>query len=105
MLGILSSFAGLIKTRSSHTVVDDSIFRLHYRWTTSLCFVGCILVATSELVGDPIQCLVEDDDTKAITTYCWVMSTFTINSTIGNIMAARNMCLIMLYIYYIYAGI
>lgn len=84
MLAVIGSLAGLIKIRSSTTLVDDATFRLFYRWTTSLCFVACGLVATSDLVGEPIQCLMGSEEApKPITTYCWVSSTFTINTTDG----------------------
>ncbi|KAF2358624.1 Innexin [Trinorchestia longiramus] len=82
MIGIIGSLAGLIKIRSSQTLVDDPVFRLHYRWTTSLCFLSCALVAASDIFGDPIQCLTtEGEAPKPMTTYCWVSSTFTINTS------------------------
>ena len=82
MLGVVSSLAGLIKIRSSSTKVDDSTFRLHYRWTTSLFFLACALVAASDLIGGTIHCMNGNQAAEPpVVTYCWVMSTFTINTT------------------------
>lgn len=84
MLAIFSSIAGLVKLRLSHTDIDSPVFRLHYQVTTSILFIACALVAASEYIGDPIQCLdggLPVD--KPVNTYCWITSTFTINTTTG----------------------
>ncbi|KAA0201481.1 Innexin [Hyalella azteca] len=82
MIGLIGSLAGLIKIHNSKTLVDDAVFRLHYRWTTSLCFLACALVAASDMFGEPIQCLMNGGEApKPYTTFCWVSSTFTINTS------------------------
>lgn len=82
VLKIFAALAGLVKVRLVHIFVDSHVFRLHYRWTTSLCFIACALVAATEYIGDPIQCMDGTDSVeKAINTYCWIASTYTINST------------------------
>ncbi|KAK7079096.1 hypothetical protein SK128_007331 [Halocaridina rubra] len=80
---IFSALVGLVKVRLDHANIDSHVFRLHYRWTTSLCFISCALVVAVEYIGDPIQCMTNTDAPaeKAINTYCWISSTFTINST------------------------
>ncbi|KAG0694868.1 Innexin inx2 [Chionoecetes opilio] len=84
MLHIVASFIGLIKARL-HTNIDSTVFRLHYRWTTSFCFLACALVSATEYIGNAIQCLGSgtDQSPKAINTYCWIMSTHTLD-TYGN---------------------
>eukprot|EP00397_Hematodinium_sp_SG-2012_P054001 GEMP01064829.1.p1 GENE.GEMP01064829.1~~GEMP01064829.1.p1 ORF type:complete len:387 (+),score=45.58 GEMP01064829.1:92-1252(+) len=82
VLPVLGALAGLGKVRYSHTLVDSQIFRLHYRWTSAFCFICCALVTATNFVGKPIQCLEGHEEApKPITTYCWISSTFTINST------------------------
>lgn len=80
VVNVLGALVGLVKVRIAHTNIDSSVFRLHYRWTTSFCYLACLLVAASDFIGNPITCL---DSTsvaaKPINTYCWVESTFTIN--------------------------
>jgi len=81
MLKLVGSIAGLLKAKQhDHTTVDDTVFRLHYRWTTSLCFLCCVLVGAAELVGAPIQCLGDGSSMaeRAVTTYCWIAATFTL---------------------------
>lgn len=82
VLPVLGALAGLVKVRYSRTLVDSQVFRLHYHWTTAFLFISCALVVASDYIGDAIQCLVgQEDAPKPITTYCWISSTFTINST------------------------
>ncbi|XP_068235262.1 innexin inx3-like [Palaemon carinicauda] len=82
VLAVLGSLAGIAKVRYSYTPVDSHVFRLHYRWTTTFCFACCALVVAQEYVGNAIECIVSNAaEAKPITTYCWITSTFTINST------------------------
>ncbi|KAK7079095.1 hypothetical protein SK128_007330 [Halocaridina rubra] len=82
VVGVLAALAGLVKVRYSYTAVDSQVFRLHYRWTTAICFICCALVVAKEYVGDPIECINGDPTyIKQITSYCWISSTYTINST------------------------
>ncbi|XP_068235263.1 innexin inx3-like [Palaemon carinicauda] len=84
VLAIFSSLAGLVKLKLAHTNIDSSVFRLHYQLTTSVLFIACALVAASEYIGDPIQCTDGGLPViKPINTYCWITSTFTINTTTG----------------------
>lgn len=79
---VLGALAGMAKVRYSHTAVDSFVFRLHYRWTTTFCFACCALVMAKEYVGDAIECIgATKKDSGPIETYCWISSTFTINST------------------------
>lgn len=83
VLSIASAFAGLLKVRLLHTTIDSHVFQLHYRWTTSFCFLASVLVATCAYIDSAIQCM-DGSGQKvpdAVNTYCWILSTFTINST------------------------
>ncbi|XP_064097501.1 innexin inx2-like [Macrobrachium nipponense] len=82
VLGVLGALAAIAKVRYSFTAVDSHVFRLHYRWTATFCFACCALVVAKEYVGETIECMTSDVNAlKPITTYCWITSTFTINST------------------------
>ncbi|XP_053634752.1 innexin inx3 [Cherax quadricarinatus] len=83
VLGIVASLVGLVKVRLLHTNIDNYVFRLHYRWTTTFCYLACALVAASDYIGKAIQCYEGSGAPapKPINTYCWIMSTFTINTT------------------------
>nr|XP_045616192.1 innexin inx3-like [Procambarus clarkii] len=83
VLSIVGSLVGLVKVRSLHTNIDNYVFRLHYRWTTSFCYLACALVAAADFIGQAIQCYDGSGNpvAKPINTYCWIMSTFTINSS------------------------
>ncbi|KAK3885798.1 hypothetical protein Pcinc_010015 [Petrolisthes cinctipes] len=82
VLGVLGALVGMTKVHYSRTAVDSWTFRLHYRATTTFCLVAAALVTAADFVGKPIQCLVGYKSApKPITTYCWISSSFTINST------------------------
>lgn len=82
VLGVLGALVGMTKVHYSRTLVDSWIFRLHYRWTTTFCLVCAALVTASDFVGDAIQCMEGSSSaSKPINTYCWISSTYTINST------------------------
>jgi len=52
---MVSALAGFVKVRylMDKAVIDNDLFRVHYRITTALFFVGCILVTASNLIGKP----------------------------------------------------
>nr|CAD7403078.1 unnamed protein product [Timema cristinae] len=81
VFGLVSAIAGFVKVRFlvDKEVTDNTVFRFHYRLTSAMFFMSCILVTANTLIGEPISCLVTDDKiSKPINTYCWVMSTFTL---------------------------
>ncbi|XP_076062710.1 innexin inx2-like [Oratosquilla oratoria] len=86
VVGVVASIAGLIKVKyGQSTIVDGAVFKLHYRWTTALCFLGCALISASDYIGSPIQCLKDGAESmKAVVTYCWVSSTFTLDDRMLN---------------------
>ena len=81
VVGLLGSIAAFVKVRYLHdkAVIDNPIFRLHYRFTSAVLFGACILVTAFDLFGKRIECIM-DDTTRAdaIATYCWIRSTFTL---------------------------
>jgi Innexin. len=54
VFNLLSSVAGFVKVRFliDKAVIDNMVFRLHYRITSAILFVCCILCTTSSLIGE-----------------------------------------------------
>lgn len=104
VFGLVSAVAGFVKVRYliDKAIIDNMIFRCHYRITSALLFVCCIIVTANNLIGkhiseminclfaqyssddiyliagDPISCI--NDGAVAghvINTYCWITHTFT----------------------------
>ncbi|CAL4167578.1 unnamed protein product, partial [Meganyctiphanes norvegica] len=77
---LVGSLAGLLNYHGE-TIIDSSVFRLHYRWTTSMLFLGCILLTCVEIIGKPINCM-GSNQKKAddwVLNYCWITSTYTLD--------------------------
>ena len=61
--------------------IDSSFFKLHYRTTTTILFIGTILVTANSFIGKPIDCMSDGVvPGNVLNTYCWIMSTFSIPS-------------------------
>ncbi|XP_026821363.1 innexin inx2-like [Rhopalosiphum maidis] len=71
---------GPIKTllKFDNVVIDNIVFRLHYRATVLILLVCSILITSRQYFGDPIDCMVEGIPTNIMDTYCWIYSTFTL---------------------------
>lgn len=69
-------------------VLDNQVFRLHYKATSLLLLMFSILVTSTQYFGDPIDCVQHDSVPKnVIKTFCWIHSTFNVpkayNATVG----------------------
>lgn len=53
ILGMVSAVAGFVKVRYliDKAIIDNMIFRCHYRITSALLFVCCIIVTANNLIG------------------------------------------------------
>lgn len=101
VFGMVSAVAGFVKVRYliDKAIIDNMIFRCHYRITSALLFVSCIIVTANNLIGkseefwtwmtynnnqyiplgDPINCINEGAvPTHVINTYCWITYTYTL---------------------------
>nr|XP_022902438.1 innexin inx3 [Onthophagus taurus] len=80
VFGMVSAVAGLIKIRYliDKAIIDNMIFRAHYRITCAILFVCCIIVTANNLIGDPIQCISGSVPYHVLNTYCWITYTFTL---------------------------
>lgn len=88
VLGMVSAVAGFIKVRylMDKAMIDNMIFRAHYRITSAILFLCCIIVTANNLIGDPIQCINDRGvPGHVINTYCWITYTFTLPHEQGRI--------------------
>ncbi|KAG0694867.1 Innexin inx3 [Chionoecetes opilio] len=82
VIQVVGALAAVAKVHYSRTLVDSLTARLHYQWTATFCLAAGTLVIAKDLIGNAIQCLTNGSDSpKHINTYCWISSTFTINTT------------------------
>ncbi|XP_059476338.1 innexin inx3 [Neocloeon triangulifer] len=83
VIGLASAVAGFVKIRHlvDKAVIDNAIFRMHYRVTSAILFLSCVIVTANNLIGDPINCIGDGAiDRHVINTYCWITYTFTMPS-------------------------
>lgn len=76
VLNSLKGFVLKIKTLD----VDNSVFRLHYRFTVIMLLAFSLLVTARQYIGDPIDCHAPSSTLRAdmIDQYCWVSSTISL---------------------------
>lgn len=84
MLDIFQRVKSLFKIQ--RTNIDGSIFRLHYRDTSAGLIICCILLAATQFVGKPIECLHTNDISSGVlNTWCWIHSTYTVPTAFNKI--------------------
>ena len=87
VIGLLGSVAGFLRVRylPDRADIDNQVFRLHYRFTSAVFFGACILISAFDLIGNPIDCISDDDFLRpdALNTYCWISFTFTLPGLAG----------------------
>lgn len=54
VFGMVSAVAGFVKVRYliDKAIIDNMIFRCHYRITSAILFVCCIIVTANNLIGE-----------------------------------------------------
>lgn len=82
VVGLLAGIGAFFKVRyvQDKAIIDNHIFRLHYRFTSAFFFAACVLTTAFNLFGNPIDCMtgVPFSRPDVINTYCWLQSTFTL---------------------------
>jgi innexin inx2 len=74
---LFGSLKNLIKPQSC--VLDNAIYRLHYKFSVIILIACSILVTARQYFGDPIDCISRDDiPPKLLDTFCWIHTTFSI---------------------------
>lgn len=69
-----------IKSLQDKAIVDNFVFRLHYRLTSALFFAASASLTAADLFGRPIHCVSDSNKLTAnvLNTYCWIQQTFTL---------------------------
>lgn len=87
LVALVSALKPSVKVRllADKPVIDNATFRAHYRLTSAIFFASCAFVTATNLIGNPINCIVDVTSVpeNVINTYCWVRYTFTIPSRHG----------------------
>lgn len=54
LFGMVSAVAGFVKVRYliDKAIIDNMVFRCHYRITSAILFVCCIIVTANNLIGE-----------------------------------------------------
>lgn len=80
MLGTFSSVKQYLKFDISRVVIDNIVFKLHYRWTFVLLLVATLLITSRQYIGEHIQCISDNVVAPVINTFCFFTPTFTVVS-------------------------
>lgn len=87
LISLMSAVAGFVKVRYllDKAIIDNMIFRFHYRITSAILFACCIIVTANNLIGEPINCLSDNAvPTHVINTFCWITHTFSMPTTLSH---------------------
>jgi len=78
-MDLFDNLKALIKP--SACVIDNYIFRLHYKATAVILVAFSLMVTGRQYFGDPIDCISNDDfPSNLLDTWCWIHTTFSLES-------------------------
>lgn len=81
VLRLFSNFATFFKVKylKEKPIIDNAIFRLHYRFTSVFFLAASVLITAVDFFGSPIICAGDQFPRPDIlNTYCWIQHTFTV---------------------------
>ncbi|XP_071516477.1 innexin inx2-like isoform X2 [Panulirus ornatus] len=81
MLDVFFSVKHLLKFEQIR--IDNVIFALHYRVTRVVLVALSLLVSCKQYFGDPIDCIVDQINSRTIDMFCWIQSTYTVPALAG----------------------
>ncbi|XP_017872310.1 PREDICTED: innexin inx7 [Drosophila arizonae] len=84
MLGTFSSVKQYLKFDITRVVIDNIVFKLHYRWTFVLLLVATLLITSRQYIGEHIQCISDNVVAPVINTFCFFTPTFTVVRHLNN---------------------
>ncbi|XP_034947946.1 innexin inx7 [Chelonus insularis] len=89
---VLATFSVLkdhvkLKVTEDRAVIDNIVFRLHYRLTFLALVAGSILVSARQFIGDHIKCIVDSSlPAHVVDTFCFFTSTYTVKKHMNSSM-------------------
>lgn len=82
MYNVFSSVKNVLKCKRLH--IDQSIFRLHYKFTFFLLLACGALVGSKQYAGEPIKCTPDTQDySTVVDIYCFITSTYTVKTALN----------------------
>ncbi|KAH8396081.1 hypothetical protein KR222_002755, partial [Zaprionus bogoriensis] len=84
MLSTFSSVKQYLKFDLTRVVIDNIVFKLHYRWTFVLLLVATLLITSRQYIGEHIQCISDNVVAPVINTFCFFTPTFTVVRHMNN---------------------
>ncbi|CAG5095233.1 Similar to Inx7: Innexin inx7 (Drosophila melanogaster) [Cotesia congregata] len=86
MASILGTFSVLkdhlkLKYTEDNAVIDNIVFRLHYRATFLILVSGSLLVSARQFFGEHIKCIIDKGSlpSNVVDTFCFFTSTYTVS--------------------------
>ncbi|CAL1299156.1 unnamed protein product [Larinioides sclopetarius] len=76
----LKCYWSLRVARSSGSV-DNWIFALHYKFTSTILIICSITVAIHQFLLNPIKCTPSNSPSNALDTFCWMLKSFSVPFT------------------------
>jgi len=62
-------------------IIDNHVFRMHYRGTFILLLSAILLVSSRQFIGNPINCMTDSMSSGVMDSYCWIHSTFSVSDS------------------------
>lgn len=62
-------------------IIDNNVFRMHYRNTLLLLLSAIFLVSSRQFIGSPIHCMTDSMSSGVMDSYCWIHSTFSVSDS------------------------
>lgn len=84
MLNTFSSVIPYFKFNPSNVIIDNFVFKLHYRYTFIVLIVATILVTSRQYIGEHIKCISDSIPAHVINTFCFFTTTFTVVRHLNN---------------------
>ncbi|XP_068158697.1 innexin inx7 [Drosophila tropicalis] len=84
MLNTFSSVRQYLKFDITRVIIDNFVFKLHYRWTFVILLVATLLITSRQYIGEHIQCISDGVVAPVINTFCFFTPTFTVVRHMNN---------------------
>lgn len=92
MLSTFKELKNNFKIKPGDVVIDNVVFKLHYRLTTLFLMIATVLVSSRQYIGEHIHCVNDHGvPTHVMNTFCFFTTTFTVVSRHITIVISQNL--------------